>query len=241
MRVKHEQFVKERLDSFDEAKQRDDEYYASLIEEFCKRVDVENWETWSSWVLGGGGDPSISSDIFDSLDKTRTWLLSRVWPNRYAEIESSLHNFRLVLNDFIGVFSRHKVSHGPEILATEKFYQIDEWDPQRYSALSREYGYHVNLVMDLMLELTRSINFACDQIRKKYHPSFRLHQGVVLVTDGPYMDLKYRTRRCEYGADERCEIPYPGLETFKTIRQARDHSFEYSEPKGDIEEGELGR
>ena len=237
MKQEHENWVRDSLGVFDPAKQRDDEQYADLIQEFCDRVDIDNWQNWSSWVLGGGGYPRIRTEIHAKLDGMRDWLLSRVWPLRYPEIESSFQNFRLVLQDFLNVFAEHSESHGPDMLATEKFYKIREWDPERYEWLSRQHEFHVRLVQDLMLELTRAANYVCDRVREKFFPTFRLREGVLLVTDGPYMDMSYRTRRCEYRGQERTDRPYPGLEAFKLVRENRDHCFGHgTQPEATDEE-----
>ncbi len=225
MKRDHEHWVRESLGGFDSAKQRDDERYADIIQEFCDRAEIDNWRSWSSWVLCGGGHPAIPKDIHAKLDSMRDWLLSRVWPKRYPEIESSFQNFRLVLQDFLNVFAEHSVAHGVDMLATEKFYQIPEWDSEKYERLFRRHEFHVGLVEDLMLELTRAANYICDQVRERFFPIFRLREGVLLVTDGPYMDMTYHTRRCEYREEERTDRPYPGLEEFKLLRQHRTHCF----------------
>ena len=225
IKSEHEQWVRESLAGFDAAKQRDDEQYADLIQEFCHRVGLDKWQNWSSFVLGGGGYPKIHKDIHSSLEATREWLLSRVLPQRYPEIESSLQNFRLVLQDFINVFAEHSEPFGEDMLATERFYKIDEWNPERYERLGQLHEYHVDLVQDLMLELTRSANYVCDRIRERYFPAFRLKEGVLLASHGPYMGVTYKTGRYEYRGDERTDRPYPGLEEFKEVRFKRDHFF----------------
>ncbi len=225
MKHDHKNWVTESLGGFDSAKQRDDEQYADIIQELCDRIDIDNWQNWSSLVLGGGGYPRIGTDIHAKLDGIRDWLLSRVWPKRYPEIESSFQNFRLVLQDFLTVFAAHSEAHGPDMLATKKFYQIREWNPEEYERLSRLHEFHIHLVQDLMLELTRAANYICDRVRERFFPTFRLHEGILLVTDGPYMDMTYRTRRCEYRGQERTERPYSGLAAFKSVREHRDHRF----------------
>lgn len=233
----HEAWVREKL-NFDPAAQRDDEYYADLIQQFCDRVEIDKWQIWSSWVLGSGY-PRISLEVHDKLETVREWLLSRVWPQRYPEIESSLQNFRHVLQDFLNVFHEHSEPHGKEMLATQKFYKIREWDPERYARLSRMHDFHVDLVQDLMLELTRAANYVCDMARQKFFPSFRLQEGVLLVTSGPYMDLTYRTHRPEYRGEERVESPYPGLAAFKEVRENRDFHFGHgAEPEAEASEDE---
>ena len=221
----HERWVRESLQDYDPIKQREDEQYANLVEEFCVRVELDNWKNWSSFVLGGGGYPRISKDVHEKLQESRDWLLSRVWPQRYPEIESSFQNFRLVLQDFLNVFAEHAEPFGDDMLATKKFYQIDEWNPERYERLSKLHEYHVDLVQDLMMELTRAANYVCDRVREEFFPTFRLTEGVLLVMHGPYMDMSYHTSRCEYRGAERTDAPYPGLEQFKFARADRDHAF----------------
>ena len=46
-------------------------------------------------------------------------------------------------------------------VVTERFYRIREWDPERYTLLADRYGFHVELVQDLILELTRAANYVC--------------------------------------------------------------------------------
>lgn len=228
----HEAWVRQRLD-FDPAAQREDEYYADLIQQFSEKVDIDNWQNWSSWIMGNSY-PRISVNIHGKLESLRQWLLSRVWPQRYPEIESSFQNFRHVLQDFLNVFNEHSEPHGEEMLATQKFYKIREWDPERYERLSKMHDFHVDLVQDLMLELTRAANYVCDMTRKTFFPTFRLQEGVLLVTSGPYMDLTYRTHRPEYRGGERVERPYTGLTAFKEVREERDFHFGHgTEPGAD--------
>ena len=76
-----------------------------------------------------------------------------------------------------------------------------------------------------MMELTRAANYVCDKIRERFFPTFRLKDCVLLVMHGPYMDMSYRTSRCEYRGEERTDAPYPGLDEFKHLRAKRDHAF----------------
>ena len=52
MKKNHEIWVRDSLGQYDQQKQKDDEYYASLVEEFSNNViDIDNWRNWTSWVL----------------------------------------------------------------------------------------------------------------------------------------------------------------------------------------------
>jgi hypothetical protein len=224
LKANHESWVKNSLGSFDIKKQKDDEYYASLVEDFCELVDIDNWRAWTSWLLGSGY-PRLRKDMDSKLEQVRDWILSRIWPKRYSNLEDSFQNFRFVTQDFLNTFHEHSEEFGDDMLATRKFYQIKDWDPERYERLSKIHDFHVDLVQDLTVELTRALNYICDNVRESIFPTFRIKEGVNLIETGPDMDLGYKILRVEYRGEERVSIPYPRLKGFLEIRQSRDCYF----------------
>jgi hypothetical protein len=226
LRANHERWVRESLDEFDSARQRDDEVYAGYVEEWSRRAHADSWHEWGSFILSSG-QPSIPTAIHNDLKGLRRWLLSRVWPERYPELEAAFENFRRVLQDFQETFAAHSEDMWGDgrMLITKKFYTIPVGDPPLYDKLVRRFDFHVALVEDLMLELTRAGNYICDKVRQFIHPTYRIDEGVLLVESGPYMDMTIRTHRLEYRDDERILYPYPGLERFKTERSSRDIHF----------------
>lgn len=219
----HEEWVKTTL-GIDEKKQRDDELYATYIDNFLILADVENWKAWTSYVFGSD-HPRISRKHYEDCRKLIDYILSRVWPHRYPGLESSFFNFKNVMNDLLKVFDEHAENVGENEIWTRKFYKIPEWDTDKYDRLLEKYRYHVNLVTDLTLELTRAANYMFDSIREHLLANFRLEEGVLLVIIGPFMDFTWRTHRVEYRGEERTEFPYPGLKEFMKIRDDRDLSY----------------
>jgi hypothetical protein len=224
MKAEHERWVSDSLKGFDPAKKSDDELYAEYIEGWVRRAGLNSWQVWSSWVLGHG-QPSMSIARDRQIQDLRSWLLSRIWPGRYPELEAAFENFRCVLQDFQEKFREHAGERLGDKLWTEKFYQIDDWDPPRYERLSRQWDFHVALVEDLMLELTRAANYVCDRVRQFIDPTFRRREGVLAVVSGPYMDLTWKMDRVEYRGEERVLRPYPGLREFVKVRTNRDQHF----------------
>jgi hypothetical protein len=220
----HEKWVRESLQDYDAARQRDDEIYAGYVEEWAKYADLENWLAWSSWVLSAG-QPSLSAEQHKALKDLRRWLFSRVWPKRYGALEASLENFRRVLDDFYEVFSKHAVKWRDDTSITEKFYKTQHWNEEQYAELLRQYNFHVDLTQDLMLELTRAANYVCDRVREFLFPAYRLDEGVLVVETGMGMNLKYAMIRAEYCGEERVQFPYPGLDQFLVDRANRDVNF----------------
>lgn len=65
------------------------------------------------------------------------------------------------------------------------------------------------------MELTRTGNYICDQVRKYIDPMFRAKQGVLLITIGPNMEFSNGINgEVEYRGVERGAMPYPGLQKF---------------------------
>jgi hypothetical protein len=223
LKASHEKWVKDTL-GFDSAKQRDDEIYAGYVEEWAKRLQIDRWRVWASWITSYG-QPSISDEMKQALEATGPWILARLWPRRYSLLEDAFENFRLVVQDFRNVFEEHAAKAGSDKWQTEKFYKIREWNEERYKALADQFRAHVALVEDLALEMTRAANYVCDRVRETVLSSYRVQDGVILIDSGPYMDMTTRTHRVEYRGDERTPRPYPGLERFKTVRLLRDLSF----------------
>ena len=219
MRDCHEGWVREQL-GMDEVKQTDEEYYAEIVDVWEKKCHVDEWQNWSGYILSAAG-PQMVNDVDRDIDSSRPWLLSRIWPNRYPSLESAFQNFRLVLDDFHNTFLSHARDFGDRLM-TRKFYQIDEWNPERYNLLLDRYMYHVGLVCDLMLELTRAANLVCDEVRKNLMPEYRRAEGRLMVESGPHLDLAIRETVVLYSADEaRNSQPYPGLDAFRKDRVKR--------------------
>jgi hypothetical protein len=223
----HELWVRTQL-SFDAEAQRHDETWAGYIEEWERRLDLENWKAWTSGILCHGL-PVLSQEHLHALQEIRPWLLSRVWPQTYPSLAFALTNFRLVAQDFHQVFSRHAKKIGDE-WRTEKFYQQEtDWSRERERQLLARFDSHVGLVQDLMLELTRAANLVCDRVREYLLPGFRLAEGILLVEGGPYSDFSFITYRVEYSPAERIDVPYPGLAEFQKVRFSRALHFGHEE------------
>ncbi|QUW20727.1 hypothetical protein JSQ81_12960 [Sporosarcina sp. Marseille-Q4063] len=218
----HEEWVNNSL-NIDEIKMREELIYSDYIDEWVRRVDLDTWDIWTSWLLGSG-QPQLNKQKLNELEELKNWIFTRIMPNTYIELENSFENFRRVLQDLINTFTHHSIERNGE-LYTEKFYKLDRWDPELNSKLHKEYMFHVDLIMDLTTELTRAANLICDQIRRYILSDFRLEEGILVITSGPYMDFSLRTHKVRYAGDQRTGIPYKDLSTFKKERIDRDFSF----------------
>jgi len=230
IKADHEGWVRNSLPGYDRQRQQDDETYAGYIDEWTRRCNLDRWTGWSSFVLGADR-PTTTVAMNRQLEELGPWLLGRAWPGRYPAVERAFANFRVVLQDLRNTFLSHAERPTPdnEWLVTVKFYQSREWDEERYQRLGNAYDFHVALVDDLMLELTRAANFICEEVRAHILPTFRLEEGIVMVESGPHLpDANWRTFAVHYTSKEKATqpLPYPGLEAFKKdVRFTRDRCF----------------
>ncbi len=223
----HLAWVRNNL-SQDLVKQREDEIYASYIDTFVELGEVDNWTAWTSNIFCGG-QPQIYKSNLTKLREFCEFVLSRVWFNRYPTLEDALGNFKTAANDFVRVFEKYAERIDPSrldeedpLISTEKFYHIQEWNPELYQKLGDKYDFHHLLVEDLALEMTRAANYILEMVRKDLFPNFRIKEGVLLNSIGPFADFTFKTVRTEYREDEKTEL-YPGLREFMKIRVNRDY------------------
>lgn len=224
LKFQHETWVRETLTDFDPARQRDEERYAAMMDEWVTRCNVASWEAWTSWMLSA--QPRISVEMEERLDNARKWLLNRFWPGRYPALEAAFGNFRLVLSDLLRTFHQHSEKRS-EGYYTEKFYKL-QWhqDHDVYSKLVDDYDNHIALVTDLGFELTRASNYIIEQYREKISPSYFEDEGLLTVQSGPDSNLVWHTYVPRYTAQNlESDPPYSGLEDFKRSLATRDFHF----------------
>lgn len=223
MKSNHVEWVKSNLVT-DVAKQKDDEVYATYIQKIVDLAHISNWNAWTSWLLGSSC--SIDKNIYEDIVKLPEYIISRVWPKRYQELEDAIFNVKAVMVDLLKVFAEYSdEKENSNVIRTERFYKIREWDEERYNYLLKKYEYHIDLIDDLTIELTRAFNFLFDKVRQYIFSGYRMEEGHLLITRGPDMSMSYHTFKIEYKADERTSAPYPGLKKFMEIRTQRDLSY----------------
>jgi len=228
MKSEHETWVSEQL-GFDAAKLIDDEQYAGMIDKWERLGHINEWLDWSSHVMSHD-QPSMWGKMDRDLEELRDWLLNRVWPGRYSDLEDAFENFRQVLMDFQEHLRRHAEPWGDaDDLMTQKFYKIGTWDEKRYAHLFKQYEFHVGLVQDLMLELSRAANLISDQVRQHLMRGYRLDEGRFVIMYGPTMNengTAWPQVVVQYDPEARDRrSPYPGLQAFLAEREQRDFHF----------------
>lgn len=224
MKKEHENWVFSKFTFEDKKKLEDDLFYSEYIDNWVKFIYLNHWRNWTYYLLSTDC-PSLYSEVNNSLEQLNEYNFTRFWPQRYTELENAFYTFNLIVKDFMFIFHRHSIKSN-NIYNTEKFHRKKWHNDQRiYNKLYEEYEFHVLLVQDLVLELTRSVNYICDLIRRYIDPTFRLIEGKVIVQTGDFLDENM----------EMCsQILYPtyflgqsyqGLEKFKEDRILTGHYY----------------
>lgn len=231
IKEEHEQNIKSDK-SFNIKKQEDDEIYASNIDEWVIRSDLDNWDNISYRI--NQPTPNIPKQWYESSNELIPWICNRIWSNRYKPLEDAFFNYKTVLKDFIYIFSKHIDWKWPsqDTLITKEFYRIDNWDTKLYNELLEKFEYHCFFVGDLFSELTCAANYLCDHIRKYIFPGFRLKEGILMIIRGDIvLPSNQMLVRAEYTVNERTMKPYPGLDKFKEVRYTRVYAIDPNTPK----------
>lgn len=233
MKAVHERAVASQLDKLATQRRDDLAIYADYVEEWGRRVGIDDWSKWTYGLMSP--PPQVTKVKFAELEEAARWLFGRVWPKTQPDLEHAFDNFRHVLADLIRVFDEHKEERWGDTFVTRSFYKIPEWDKEKYDRLSGEHSRHVDLLDDLVLELTRAANRICDEVRLVLDSDYRRAEGLLLAKSGPYgFDFSNQLHRAEYG-DELGRTEYPGLKAFKE-ESLRNHAEPIPDPWEEPEE-----
>ena len=220
LKNEHEQWVRGNL-TFDQAKQKDEETYSEYLDKLLEYLSIPQYTKWTETLLDG--DPKLPQSIHSNLEQAASYLLSRIWKYRYPALEGAFENVRFVVNDFLYIFNYYSLpNHNETVYYTEKFYRIRSWNEELYDRLLEKYKFHIKFVEDLILELTRSLNYLFEQVRVHLYPTFRIREGALIVNAGPFPDQDWDKVRVEYRPEEITNGLYPGWKAFLEIRHTRD-------------------
>ena len=170
LKQEHENKMSE-LGESDKGKQGHEEKWGQIIDELGARLHWDSWGERFSGVFNADG-PTLRADFVNDLSAAAEWIISRVWPDGHPYLRETIKHHNWVLIDFLQEFDKHAEYHPAmkNVLQTDRFYRIRNWDHQEYSRLLNEYDFHISLVWDLGFELTRYGNLIADIVRREIEP-----------------------------------------------------------------------
>jgi hypothetical protein len=215
MKAKHEAWVESVTSAEEDSALAAALIYAEVIQRVGAELDFDSWHAWSSTLVEP--TPSIHPKMLERIERLREWLFRRPWPQTLPELEEAFENLRRILDDLAMVCRLGlEEKFGRRILVPE---YKKRW-VENYDEHADQFEWTVDVIHDLMMELTRAANLVCDRIRKRIDPLYRADEGVLVVErmgDG----LHFNRIRPTYSATDLGNL-YPGLGKFLEARSTRD-------------------
>lgn len=172
------------------------------------------------------GQPRMTRDHDEALFALRRWLIRRPeMPGRFPDLEAAIVAFKRVLDDLQETFRGNAEPWGDAFM-TDKFYKRARGGDEAHRLALAQYEAHVDLVQDLMCELTRAANLLIRRTRESIAPNYMRAEGDLMIQSGPNANLGWDELVVRYTPENLAETPvYPGLERFKEVRVTRDFFF----------------
>ncbi|GAB3598954.1 hypothetical protein GCM10027446_30270 [Angustibacter peucedani] len=200
-----------------------DDQWRQIVVELSARLSLDEWDTGVGSMLRL--PYRIAAEDYDRMLDLLHWLQVRTHPPGNSEMQRVFLTLFDVLADWVRTLEKHLDStQDHSLLQIERWYRAGGFNPKYHEDLAA-YRVYTSLVQDLTLELTRVVNWYCDEVRAAFDSGFRLIEGEVSVEGGPYSngDTAVLVPRYSLKDLEQQPTPYVDLETFKQLRYSRDH------------------
>lgn len=223
MKHEHEAAVEAAMSPKDELSAKQELLYATLVSGWLQRAKVDDWQIWTSWPLAVR--PHGPKGLLEDLDATGNWIFTRPWPGLYPLVDQAFENYRRVNADLAMVLHYSADPDYKEGYEIDTFYKKEWVEQEQYDKMANEFDWIVDLIHDLVFELTRAAEHVIDQVRLFMDPLFRTEEGR-LVVERQGAGFYFTQWRPHYSHDEASEQqPYPGIRNFLTKRETRDVRF----------------
>jgi len=117
----HEKWVREKLD-YNEDELENDLIYITAIENIQNWLELDNWISWTMDFIYSELNV-LPRKIFYSFRDIRIHIQSRIWPNKYQEIEFALKNMKDLIYDLEMIYSMHMEERWTDKFQTSKYYK----------------------------------------------------------------------------------------------------------------------
>lgn len=147
------------------------------------------WTAWLSWTSGiiCNADSRITEVQLNQLKNCYLRLRCRIKSNKYEDLEYALDNLQETIGDFIKTFE-YEIDYNPYndtyYYVVRRFYRDyspHEHGHDKYYEQVALYDDHNLLLINLLIEIARSVNSVIDQVRDSISPRFRQTSGYVFL------------------------------------------------------------
>ncbi len=208
IKAEHELWVDQTLsDVADRQRQAYDLIYSTLVDAAVEGCQLFEWRSWTANALQQ--PPIWTADTPGRLFRFRQKIQGALWPGKLPELEQALNTLSIAISQALAIFSEHADSDATgEMLEGDRFYKINEWNPEKYKKLTDEYKVWLDQCSAWIFETAKAANWLADVVRRDINPLFFAEQGKFLLHHGPYApDFHYITSLAEYTAEEKIALP----------------------------------
>lgn len=232
--VEKNKIIKSLLNLIDEFKKNETqipinskakENFKIYLEKFIELTDAKNWYNWTSGIFDAHTTYPFRNQ--EKLLELIEYINTRAYFSEFPKMEMALKNFAHISHDFIYTFMKHSdVNFDNEgewdsaILITPKFTDNIGWNSKLYAELSGLHHFHTYLVADLVLEMTRLLNYIYELARENIDSDFHIELGIAHVLIGGIKKDGSYASKFMYRDSEKIDL-YPGLSKFMEIRESR--------------------
>ena len=192
---------------------------ASLIDSAVSMCRMNEWNAWTSWALAP--DPSWQKQLPDQISKFRGKVVAANWPDGFEELERATITLSILLHQAAEAFLEHSKTHD-ETLYPDKFYSNDGRFNPHYDEDLAKYNKWIAQCHALVRDATKAANWFADVVRRDVNPMFFAIEGKFLISEGPFMDMSFRTRLIEFTEKEKARLPAVLLSEKKKGKKKRD-------------------
>lgn len=211
----HELWVSEKLSSVaSEHRQAEDEIYATLIDAVVEKLDLINWEGWSSFAVSSS-NILLPSDMIDSESfELRILVEKAIFSGRFLELEKAIVTLSHIFLATANIFLKHCKKSG-QYYQEDRFYKITEWNDEKYNNLLRRYEKWRRVYLDCFYDLARTLNWFADVVRRDINPFFFSKEGRFTIVEGDV--LGYTPNIYQFTESEKEKMPQLILDKLSEI------------------------
>lgn len=184
IKQEHELWVSEKLSSvISESRQAENEVYATIIDAIVEKLDLVNWESWSSFAVSSS-NILLPCDMIDNVSfELRILVEKAIFSGRFLELENAIIALSYIFLATTNIFSEHCKKSGQHYME-DRFYKINKWDAEEYNDLLGKYKKWKKLYLDCFYDLAKTINWFADVVRRDINPFFFSKEGRFAIVEG---------------------------------------------------------
>lgn len=185
--------------------------YVSVFDEMFRLLDINHYSSWA-YKLACSVSPEISEKQYGDLHELANFLKHECSCSAVSSMGRLIENISEFVNDYVEVIDLHIMRLGKKSYTIDKFYISIPHNPC-FDTDFYEYTEYCFLIYDMTLEFTRLLNLLIEKMQLEC-PYYCIALKELSIDKKEQVEVQYRSF-------EKTERPYPGLNSFLSVRRTR--------------------